>query len=38
MPCRHHVIAGYRLFTHDAARYLTYFPRLGLIALQTPGA
>jgi len=28
----HAAVAGYRLMTRDAARYLTYFPRLPLIA------
>lgn len=28
----HAAIAGYRLMTRDAARYLTYFPKLPLIA------
>src|SRR6266702_1286679 len=28
----HAAVAGYRLMTRDAARYLTYFPKLPLIA------
>jgi predicted nucleic acid-binding protein len=28
----HAAVAGYRLVTRDAARYLTYFPKLPLIA------
>jgi predicted nucleic acid-binding protein len=28
----HAAVAGYRLLTRDAARYRTYFPRVGVIA------